>query len=205
MAFADKFYKYDKKNTVDLLVLYGPEVKARWGGPDGVLAHVDELVGYTNSMIKAKEDKPSKNGKMGRLRLAGLVEVDYHTVGDLKGDINNLKAGKIKSGRDTSLRLRDFVGADLVCVLSACNKRGGGGLASVHGPWSAINYPVGSIFAHEMRHNFGWNHQDKRDYTMIQRNYPGMAKWKRAKRPDWVYVQYIGTGDEYAPPAPEKK
>lgn len=193
----DVDYKYSRSDIVDILVLYAPQVRERLGSHQAVLNHVNHVIAYTNQQIKGREQKGVK-GHMGRLRLAGLVEVDYVTTGTTKGDLGNLMGGRIKSGQDNSHKLRNYVKADLVTILGAFNKRGGGGLASLHGPWSAMNYPVGSIFAHEMRHNFGWNHQDKHNYSMIQRNYRGMANWMRNTRGgDKIYVQYKGTGDEF--------
>jgi hypothetical protein len=42
-----------------------------------------------------------------------------------------------------------------------------------------------------MAHNYGWKHSDRDDYSMIQKNYPGMAKWNKTKvNKDNLYVQY---------------
>jgi hypothetical protein len=60
-----------------------------------------------------------------------------------------------------------------------------------------MNYPVGSIFRHEMAHNYGWNHGDRQNYSMIHKNYPGMAKWNKTKvSRDHLYVQYWTSVEE---------
>jgi hypothetical protein len=85
------------------------------------------------------------------------------------------------------------------------NKRGGGGLASVLGPWAAMNYPTGAIYSHEMRHNGGWNHGDKGNWTMIGKNARKMSSWQGRKvNTNQMFVQYMGRGDEFDPPPEEK-
>jgi hypothetical protein len=172
---------------VDILIVYSKETKARLGGPEGVLARANEVVAYTNHRFNAKKVR-------GTLRLVGLVETDYSppAEGDtVRISLDALRSGNVTCAKEGVHKLRNRVGADLVCIWSNANQGGGGGLAMVHGAWSAMNYPTSPIFSHEMAHNFGWNHQDLGNYSMIEKNFPGMSKWNKTKVPkDRLYVQY---------------
>ncbi|MDR0535664.1 MAG: hypothetical protein LBG65_04855 [Puniceicoccales bacterium] len=181
--------------TVDLLIVYTADVKKRLGGHKGVLARANEVVAYTN--FKFHERKVQ-----GTLRLVGLVETEY--VPPTEGDIVKHGLGAVSSGyatcggkKESVHKIRNKVGADLVCMWVAANRGGGGGLAQIHGPWSSMNLPVTSIFRHEMAHNFGWNHDDRQNYSMIHKNFPGMARWVRKKiAKDKLYVQYVTEYEE---------
>ncbi|MDR2845274.1 MAG: hypothetical protein LBV28_04170 [Puniceicoccales bacterium] len=177
----------DRNRTVDILIVYTKEAKERLGGPEGVLARANQDVAYTNFRFHEKKVK-------GTLRLVGLVETEYPapTQGDtVKTGLDALRSGQVTCGKESVHKLRNKVGADLVCIWINANRGGGGGLAQIHGTWSSMNYPVTSIFRHEMAHNYGWKHSDRDDYSMIQKNYPGMAKWNKTKVfKDRLYVQY---------------
>ena len=176
--------------TVDILILYTRATKDKLRGPEGVLNHANSVVAYTNMKFEEK-------GVKGRLRLVGLVEVDYVSDGNLRNDIRNMSQNKVKSHYDTVRQLRDKTGADLVCLFSKFNSRGGGGLAEIKGMWSAMDFPVQAIFRHEMQHNFGWNHDDRTNLSMINANYPQLARWKNTRVTEGkLYVQYWGTPDE---------
>jgi hypothetical protein len=176
--------------TVDILILYTRATKDKLRGPEGVLAHANSVVAYTNM-------KFGERGVKGRLRLVGLVEVDYVSGGNLRDDIRNMSKNKVKSHYDTVRQLRDKTGADIVCLFSKFNSRGGGGLAEVKGVWSAMDFPVQAIFRHEMQHNFGWNHGDRTNLSMIDANYPQLARWNRTRVTEGkLYLQYWGTADE---------
>jgi hypothetical protein len=174
---------------VDIMILYTKAVKTKWGGPDKVLEHANDVVAYANFKFHEKNAK-------GRLRLVGLVEVNYTAADDLKADIGNLSRGRITSGRDNVHALRKKTGADLVCLFSSANSRGGGGLAQIKGPWAAMNFPVRAIFKHEMQHNFGWNHGDRNDLSMIHKNFPEVAKWERKMiSKGKLFIQYVSDGE----------
>ena len=180
-------YKVPPERTLDLLVLYSPGVKERLGGPKKLLAHVNGLVNYTNKRFYNRK-------VVGRVRLVGLVEVEYTTAGTLDTDLSNLSGNRIKVGVrhvNTAASLRNKVGADMVTLFCGANLGAGGGLAFVPGAFSVMNCPVGAIFAHELQHNFGWNHQNNNDLSMIHGNFPGFAKWKPTVIPEGkIYVQY---------------
>jgi hypothetical protein len=173
--------------TVDILIVYSKEAKARLGGPEGVLTRANAVVAYTNFRFNEKKSR-------GTLRLVGLVETDYSppTEGDtVKISLDALRSGGVTCAKENVHKLRNKVGADLVCIWSNANRGGGGGLAQIHGAWSAMNFPSTAIFRHEMAHNFGWSHSDRNDYSMIEKNIPGMAKWNKTKiLKDRLYVQY---------------
>jgi hypothetical protein len=179
-----------KNRTVDILIVYTKATKERLGGPEGVLARANEVVAYTNLRFHDRKVQ-------GTLRLVGLIETEYSPP-EGADDVVKHGLGAISSGYATSggprksiHKVRNKVGADLVCMWVNANRGGGGGLAQIHGAWSSMNLPVTSIFRHEMAHNFGWNHGDRHDYSMIQKNFPGMAKWNKTKMSkDKIYVQY---------------
>jgi hypothetical protein len=186
-------YSASSSRTVDLLVLYTKEVKMRYGTPERLLEHVNSMVAYTNMQFNAH------NVKKARVRLVGLVEVTYEPTGNLRADIGNLGAGRMlavgKGSRDKIHTVRDRTGADMVTLLCKANKRGGGGLGMIKGPWAVMDFPVHSIFKHELQHNFGWNHSDRGNFSVIDRNFSGISKWKKKRvSENKLYVQYVVEG-----------
>jgi hypothetical protein len=194
-------YSASGARTADLLVIYTKEVKIAFGGPDNLLNHVNSMVAYTNGQFNGHKVKRA------RLRLVGLVEVDHVPKNNLRHDIGDLSAGKMNAvgrggSRDKLAVLRHRTGGDLVMLLCKANKRGGGGLGMIKGPWSVMDFPYHAIFRHELQHNFGWNHGDRGNLSVIDRNFPQIAKWcKKRVTENKTYVQYRVEGSPDAAPA----
>jgi hypothetical protein len=180
-------YNISPERTLDLLVLYSPGVKERLGGPGKLLTHVNGLVNHANKRFH-------KYNAVGRIRLVGLVEVEYTSAGTLDTDLKNLSGDRVKAGVrhvNVASSFRNKVGADMVTLFCGANLGAGGGLAYVPGVFSVMNCPIGAIFTHELQHNFGWGHENKTNLSMIHANFPIFAKWKPTVIPEnKVYVQY---------------
>ena len=182
-------FKINSTRTIDLLILFSPKAKQRLGGVEGVLARANSVVEHANKRFNRK-------GAKGRFRLVGIAEVAYEPAEDAGTDLQRTPG--LKSGPDTVPSLRKKVGADMVSLFSDSRPGGGGGVAYVPGVYSAMNYPVGAIFAHELQHNMGWGHQNRDDFSMIHRNFPKFAKWQGRRFPDKMepptgnrmYMQY---------------
>ncbi|MDR1817479.1 MAG: zinc-dependent metalloprotease [Puniceicoccales bacterium] len=201
----DVNYKYTEADVVDVLILYGPQVRNYWGGHRKLLERINFLLDHTNQDFKRKEKDPKQFGGaiMGKFRLIGLVESDTPTAGNFRDDLHRLRAGKVVAGGRNAQHLRNQLNADLVIYISHHNRRSGGGLSTVRGPWCATDFPTPTIFRHEIQHLMGWKHSDKGNFTMIQRNFRAVAQWKKNPRPDGrVFIQYKGTGNEFDPPKP---
>jgi len=199
----DVNYKYTEAEVVDVLVLYGPQVRNYWGGHRKLLERINFLIDHTNRDFKGKEKDPKQFGGaiMGKFRLIGLVESDTPTTGNFRDDLHLLRAGKVVSGGRNAQQVRNELNADLVIFISHHNRRSGGGLSTIKGPWCATNFPTPTIFRHEIQHLMGWKHSDGGNFTMIQRNFRGVAKWKNNPRKDGkIFVQYKGDGNEFDPP-----
>ncbi|MDR3229766.1 MAG: hypothetical protein LBT53_10270 [Puniceicoccales bacterium] len=187
--------------TVDTMVVYTTELLGRFGGNHrAMLAHIDSVIDYTNRRYAERKVR-------SRLRLVGLIESTWQGPAEnaVKIGLGTLMSNRVPIHRYSVHKLRSQVGADTVTFIFRFGKRGGGGLASVMGSWAAMDYPVGAIYSHEMRHNAGWNHGDKGNWTMIDRNAPKMASWQpRRMNTNRLFVQYMGTGDEFDV-SPEEK
>ncbi|MDR1497087.1 MAG: hypothetical protein LBS59_01545 [Puniceicoccales bacterium] len=170
-------FAYDREaRTVDVLVLYTPAVLRQTGSVQKVLLRINECVDYANYKIKSLEAQSDKFGKVGRVRLVGLVEVDYVSGANPTVDIHRLRRGEIKSGGQSIEQLRDFLKADLVCMVSAFRK--GGGVGQCPGPLSVLQSFTPPFFRHEIQHNFGWRHEHNKNIFVVQQNYAKVAKWK---------------------------
>jgi hypothetical protein len=181
-------FNINSTRTIDILILFTPKARNRLGGVEGVLARANSVIEHANKRFNRK-------GAKGRFRLVGLAEVAYEPAEDAGTDLQRM-AG-LKSGPNTVPALRKKVGADMVSLFSDA-RGGGGGVAYVPGVYSAMNVPVGAIFAHELQHNMGWGHNDRDNFSMIHRNFPKFSKWMGRRFPDniekptgnKIYMQY---------------
>lgn len=130
--------------TIDVLVVYTPAVSQLLGGTDAVEARIDLLIAETNAAYRASGVRP-------RVALAGRSEVSYTESGSVSLDHDRL-ADTSDGHMDRVHAMRRRTGADLVHLLVTK-----GGIASLGGDFS-VGEPYTSVFAHELGHNMGLQH-----------------------------------------------
>ena len=157
--------------VVDVLVLWSPAAREEAGGRQEIETIVDHLVAVAN---RAYAD----SGAHVRFNVAHMQEIDVEDDGGLNlywplvgWDYPLLDHGDI---RQTALRLRDVVGADLIHFLGS-----GAGCAGIaqaprsldRAPHTIISLSKQAcvvnghdfVFAHELTHNFGIHHDRYRN------------------------------------------
>jgi alpha-tubulin suppressor-like RCC1 family protein len=171
----------DETNTVDVLFVYTPLVKARNGGADGVLALANSLIDDTNEAF-------INSGVEGSLRLADAVEVNYEESDSYATDLARVVTGKIPGVHD----LREAVKADLVCLLrqgtdsqklsgiSHFSVMDGYGFPAPELAFSVVSASVASrsadTFAHQIGHNLGCGHDlSTEDIVEKPQGYDGLS------------------------------
>ena len=136
---------------LDIAVVYTPAARAAAGGTAAIEAAIDLMVAATNQAYEA-------GGVLHRLRLAGRSEAPYTETGDSREDLNRLidpSDGYMDDVHD----LRDRVGADLVHLIVDADKTDVGGRAWRGGPFALSHHRGdGGVFAHEVGHNMGLEH-----------------------------------------------
>ena len=135
--------------TIDVAVLYTPEARARAGGAVAIEAAIDLMVAETNQAYEA-------SGVRQRVRMVAQSEVSYTESGSGDLDLWRL-AGSSDGHLDEVHALRDRVGADLVHLIVA--ESNVSGIAALVGAFGlTVLDGGGRVFAHELGHNMGLNH-----------------------------------------------
>ena len=134
--------------TIDIAVFYTPAARAAAGGTAAIEAEIDLLIAETNQAY-------AESGVQHRLVLVERSQVQYTETGDSFLDIDRLE--KPSDGHmDGVHALRDRTGADLVHLLF--EKKGYVG-AIARGPFGLTCQSCGGeVFAHEVGHNMGLQH-----------------------------------------------
>ena len=134
--------------TIDIAVFYTPAARAAAGGTAAIEAEIDLLIAETNQAY-------AESGVQHRLVLVERSQVQYTETGDSFLDIDRL--AKPSDGHmDGVHALRDRTGADLVHLLF--EKKGYVG-AIARGPFGLTCQSCGGeVFAHEVGHNMGLQH-----------------------------------------------
>ena len=138
----------DDGSVVDILVVWTPARERSAGGEAQVKSQIEMAIAYTNDALE-------RSGALVSLNLVGAERVDYeeeNSVDDLfrlwypyDGHMDRVPA------------LRDALGADLVNLSAWYGHQAGGGRAQFAAAFSvASDDPF--IYAHEIGHNFGLNH-----------------------------------------------
>ena len=138
----------DDGSVVDILVVWTPEAEEKHGGEPQTLSIIDMAVAYTN-------DAFGRSGALVSLNLVGAEKVDYSEV---TGDIHATNLVRLTVPDDGHMDgihdRRNTLGADLVYLLTA----EGRGRAWFGGSFAAGEGASG-LFAHEVGHNFGLDHE----------------------------------------------
>ncbi len=142
---------------VNLLLLYTAAAWEGAGGDAGLRAAVEQALAETNEALERSDARV-------QIQLAGLRKTAYREAADLVTDLRRLDA-PADGYLDDARRLRDEVGADLVCLLVEKSDGQYAGVAyqtaDPDGTWSVVLRPalVGTyVLAHELAHNFGCAH-----------------------------------------------
>jgi hypothetical protein len=142
--------------VVDVLVLYTPQARDGAGGESAINTTIDLAVAEANMTYQ-------NSGVNLVLRLAGTAKVPYEESGNISTDLTRL-VNPADGYLDNALPLRAACNADLVCLLVE-NSDGPSGVALVSAnktnAFSVVQraWTVGSyVFAHELAHNFGCEH-----------------------------------------------
>lgn len=161
----------DDGSEIDVLVFYTPEARAALNGTRRVRAQIDLAVAETNAAYAA-------GGAVQRIRLIGAVETPYEETDDTLAnrleEFNRfMNAGD--GHMDEVHLIRDAYAADLVHLLT----EKGSGLGSVAPYDSRFAFAqtgvqsgrvLAEIFAHELGHNMGLQHDRYSPYNNL--NYP---------------------------------
>jgi len=171
------------ERIADVLVFYSPSFGRSRGGPRGVLGIALKAIDHANARYISK-------GVGGKLRLVGIVEVNYEGKSNPE-DLAALRRGQMRSGCDSTGDLRARVGADFVCFFGSPSRHADSGLAYVPGVYSVVKIGGGPVFTHELQHNFGWNHPMRDDLSILKKNFDGCAARMPRLLPEGeLYVQY---------------
>ena len=143
----------DDGSVIDVMVVYTPLAKHREGGRAAIEALIDLMVAETNQAYE-------NSGVIHRTRLVLREEVEYIEDGNSGIDLSRLRRDS-DGYMDHIHELRNVYAADLVHIVVG---RGnvGGQAASVGGDESSgfalSNGPLSLVFAHELGHNMGLDH-----------------------------------------------
>ena len=141
----------DEAVTVDVAVVYTPAARAAAGGAAAIETLIDLMVAETNQAYAA-------SGVRHRVALAGRAEVRYAEDGSSRVDLGRL-ADPSDGHLDEAHALRNRVGADLVHLIVDTDQADVGGIAYLTGAFGlSIHRGGGRIFAHELGHNLGLEH-----------------------------------------------
>ena len=137
---------------VDVAVVYTPSARRAAGGTAAIEAVIDLMIAETNQAYAA-------SGVSHRIALRHRSEVSYTEAGDW----NELDFDRLEDPGDGHMdevhALRDRVGADLVHLIVDADRSNLGGIANIGGPFGlTIHTGGGLIFAHELGHNMGLEH-----------------------------------------------
>lgn len=148
---------------VDLLVGHTPAATAGAGGEAGIRMLVELAVAESNDAFERSDVRV-------RLRLVGLVSVDYVESGELRTDLTRLTRAD-DGWMDEVQRLRDSHAADIVCLVTESEKSNqfagmANQLRNVEVPSLQMGYTVclrpyllgNYTLAHEIGHLLGANH-----------------------------------------------
>ena len=174
----------DDGTEIDVMVVYTPSAKDFEGGRAAIEALIDLFVAETNQAY-------ANSGVFHRIRLVLREEVDYIEDGDSSVDLGRL-SNDSDGHMDRLHELRDLYAADLVHLV--VGRKNVGGLAYLildasydtgeasgfsligFADGTSISSPTGLVFAHELGHNMGLDHDR---YEFIHRgfedNSPGSA------------------------------
>ena len=138
--------------TVDVAVVYTPAAREASGGAAEIEALIDLMVAEANQAYAA-------SGMRHRVALTGRTEVQYVETGSSSLDLYRLSEPS-DGHMDEAHALRDRAGADLVHLIVDADETDVTGRAYLDGAFGLTGHDTGvvGIFAHELGHNFGAEH-----------------------------------------------
>lgn len=155
----------DDGSVVDILVVWVPEYEEQFaGGEPAVLLSIDMMIAYTNDALE-------RSGALVSLNLVGAEKVDYRSDTWNERRVMEHLVNPDDGHMDRVHDWRDTLGADLVSLTVPTTSRPRPGAA--YGNFSiSINEPY--IFAHEIGHNMGLNHERaEREFSLGKRSISG--------------------------------
>ena len=150
----------DDGSEIDVMVVYTPLAKRREGGRAAIEALIDLFVAETNQAY-------ANSRVTHRIRLVLREEVDYTEDGNSLIDLDRLENDS-DGYMDHVHDLRDLYAADLVhivvgrsvnvCGLASLNRGESPAEDEAFGFGLTVDYCGGLVFAHELGHNMGLDH-----------------------------------------------
>ena len=145
---------------IDVMVVYTPLAKRREGGRAAIEALIDLFVAETNQAY-------ANSGVAHRIRLVLREEVDYAEDGNSFIDLDRLRNDS-DGYMDHVHELRDLYAADIVhivvgrsvnvCGVASTNRGESPAEDEASGFGLTVDYCGGLVFAHELGHNMGLDH-----------------------------------------------
>lgn len=173
--------------TLDLLVAYTPQARARAGSPGAMVALIQMGIADTNRAL-------ADSGAGLKVRLAGTMETRQNETGNFSGDLDRLR-GTGDGLWDEVHRERQRLGADQVSLVGLySNQKSVGGIGYINAT-KATAFTIVKVsnfsqytFAHELGHNLGLHHTDgyvNSDFRTIiaYGNSPRIRRFSNPERP----------------------
>ena len=137
--------------TIDVAVVYTPSARRTSGGTAEIEAVIDLMIAEANQAYEA-------SGVSHRVALVSRSEVAYTEADDSFLDFDRFE-DPLDGHMDEVHPLRERVGADLVHLIVDEGRSTLGGRANIGGPFGlSVHTGGGVVFAHELGHNMGLEH-----------------------------------------------
>ncbi len=166
----------DAADEIDVMVTYSPQARSSAGGEAQVEVQIQSAVDAMNTAFIDSD-------MTARARLVHTQEVSHNDTGDIEADLNWATNDSTVAG------LRDQFGADMVahivenggpyCGIAWIQRNPGPGFASHAFSVTDRGCLGNSTFAHELGHNFGFEHNPENGGTPEQASYP------------WSFAHYV--------------
>ncbi len=151
----------DDGSVIDVLVLYTPDARRESGGHRATLAKIDHNVAWTNNAYALSDVAL-------RIRLVAAVEATGYREAGLYADIRRLRDPE-DGHLDEAHKLADAYAADYV-LMQVSNDWGLAGTVATAGLGGRSLARTGRVFAHELGHLMGLNHE--REDSLANRPFP---------------------------------
>ena len=163
IEFAGRLCDSPADVTIDVAVVYTPAAREAAGGAAAIEAEIDLMIALTNQTY-------ATSGVHQRVALAARSEVAYAETGRSGAELDRL-ADPSDGHMDEVHALRDRVGADLVHLIvertEVCGRARAGGAFGL-----TVRRCGGRVFAHELGHNMGLQHDRYTGHGAADRGFP---------------------------------